>query len=369
MNRDSSNGLITIFIPSFADENNLNAQNLTTREIVARLSPDSFRVIMLSAGTLDARIAARKNTILLPQHNHGNTLWWLFRALSYAPDVYFFPREGPLDSAFFLLRKFLHPPTSVVTYVVSGGLDTYAMPAARARNIREADAVVANSAYISHVIRHQFGIESTTVYDGVDRRFFFPSPHLPIREASTVLYAGSFRKYKRVDLVVREAAKHSNVSFRFAGDGEELQNCCGLANELGCKNVSFLGELSQSELGHEMRRADVFFFPSTLEGHPQVLLQAAACGLPVVAMNNYKPEYVIHNLTGLLSQTNEELSANLSFLLENRDRRSAMGKAAIRHAVNFDWDQIAIQWANIFHRLVTQRHTVRTQDHKRFEYS
>ena len=61
-----------------------------------------------------------------------------------------------------------------------------------------------------------------------------------------------------------------------------------------CRNVSFLGHLPLPQLGEEMRRADVFLFPSILEGHPQVLGQAAACGLPAIAMNVYHPEYVLH---------------------------------------------------------------------------
>lgn len=361
--------MITLFTPSFADDDNVNAQNLTTKEIIARLPADSFRVIMLSAGTPDARVAARKNTILLPQHSHGNAALWALRLLSDVPHIYFFPREGPFDAVFFSLKRLLHLPTAVVTYVVSGGLDADNIPAARVRNIRDADSVVANSTHLSQLISRKFGIQSATVYDGVDRRFFFSHTNPARTKALTVLYAGSFRKYKRVDLAIREAARRSDVQFRFAGTGEELRNCCSLARELGCSNVFFLGELSQSELGDEMRRADVFFFPSSVEGHPQVLLQAAACGLPAVAMNHYRPEYVVHGVTGLLAETDDELSANLGTLLRSPQLRQAMSLAAARHASNFDWDQIAAQWARIFRAVVTQKQSVRTSNHERLEYS
>jgi hypothetical protein len=64
--------VITIFTPSFADEDNTNAQNLTVKEIVTRLPPELFRVIMISDGRPDPRITARKNTKLLPYDRHGN---------------------------------------------------------------------------------------------------------------------------------------------------------------------------------------------------------------------------------------------------------------------------------------------------------
>jgi glycosyltransferase involved in cell wall biosynthesis len=47
-----------------------------------------------------------------------------------------------------------------------------------------------------------------------------------------------------------------------------------------------------------MRKADVFLFPSVLEGHPQVLGQAAACGLPAVAMDLYRPDYIVSGKRG-----------------------------------------------------------------------
>ena len=63
-----------------------------------------------------------------------------------------------------------------------------------------------------------------------------------------------------------------------------------------------------------MRTADIFFFPSVLEGHPQVLLQAAGSGLPIVAMNTYRPDCVVNGTTGFLAKTEDELSDGLDQL-------------------------------------------------------
>src|SRR5580700_6783005 len=97
--------MITVFTPSFADEANTNAQNLTAKEIVSRLPPDRFRVVMLGDGPPDQRIRARENTKILRWTRHGNTPRWLTQVLLSIPDVYFFPREGPLDTAFLFLRR------------------------------------------------------------------------------------------------------------------------------------------------------------------------------------------------------------------------------------------------------------------------
>jgi glycosyltransferase involved in cell wall biosynthesis len=350
--------MLTVFTPSFADEADTNAQNLTVKEVAARLSPEQFRLVMLYENVPDPRIAHRPNTRLLRWHNRGNTLRILMDCLRKLPDVYFFPREGPLDSAFLTLRRCLGLRTAIVTYVVSGGLlNPGPLRPKLARNIREADAVLCNTKYLAELMSQHTGYEAGVRYDGVDRRFYFPprrsrggsSSHL------TVLYAGSLRPYKRAPLLIQQAARLPNVDFHIAGRGEEEQKCRDLAAQAGCQNVTFLGHLSSRELGEEMRRADIFFFPSILEGHPQVLLQAAASGLPAIAMNVYRPEYVIHGQTGFLAATDDELEARLDSLIENHELRHAMSETAVKHAQQFNWNDITRQWEESFVEAVNRR--------------
>src|ERR1700745_1048665 len=169
--------MITIFTPSFADEADTNAQNLTVKEIVARLSPEQFRVVMLHEDAPDPRIASRRNTKLLRWHRRGNTLRILLDCLRNPPDVYFFPREGPLDSAFLALRRRLALKTAVVTYVVSGGLYNPDPPRpALARNVREADIVFGNCQFLSKLVQERMGVDAGVRYDGIDSRFFFVAP-------------------------------------------------------------------------------------------------------------------------------------------------------------------------------------------------
>jgi glycosyltransferase involved in cell wall biosynthesis len=346
--------LITIFTPSFADEDDTNAQNLTVKEIVARLPSDLFRVVMIAEGKPDPRIAARKNTKLLPYYKHGNVAQLLIRSFAFQPDVYFFPRCGPLDRAMFALRKNLRLKTAVVTYIVSI-MNKAAGKSLVARSILEGDVVVANSAYVAETVRHRFGVRAGTIYDGIDRRFFFPSEEPASTHNArplTVFYAGSFRPWKRVEWVIEQAARWPNAQFRLAGCGETEERCRALCREYECGNVTFLGHLPSAQVGEEMRRAHVFLFPSILEGHPQVLGQAAACGLPAVALNLYRPEYVLHGETGFLAESDAELGEKLDLLLRDSTMRQSMASAAARHSRKFDWDEVTKQWADVFQEVV-----------------
>ena len=155
--------------------------------------------------------------------------------------------------------------------------------------------------------------------------------------------------------MIREAARLPGLQFRIAGKGETEKDCRDLAQQLGCGNVSFLGHLSSEKLGEEMRKADIFFFPSILEGNPQVLLQASACGLPCIAMDLYHSDYVVNGKTGFLVGEDADLSQCLNLLADDGALRRCFGIAAVRHVSQFDWDDIAQQWAAVFQEAVAKR--------------
>jgi glycosyltransferase involved in cell wall biosynthesis len=104
-----------------------------------------------------------------------------------------------------------------------------------------------------------------------------------------------------------------------------------------------------------MRGADIFLFPSVIEGHPQVLGQAAASGLPVVAMEIYRPDYVVNGTTGFLVENDDELAEKLDLLIRDSQLRISMSLAAIAHAQKFDWDIIAAKWQQAFEEAAAKR--------------
>lgn len=346
---------ITIFTPSFADESNTNAQNLTVKEIVARLPQDRFHVSMIVDGPPDSRIARRKNTRLLQWRRYGNAVRLAAHCLFPLADIYFYPRSGPLDRMFLDLRRTLRLRTKVVTHVVMMMNETTGV-GLMARSILEADAVFGNSTYVAETVYQRFGVKAGTIHNGVDRRCYFSAnernPTSP-RQALTVLYAGSFQARKRVEMIIRLAARRPDAHFLLAGRGETETACRALAQQLGCGNVVFLGHLTPAQLGEEMRKADVFLFPSVLEGHPQVLAQAAACGLPSIAMKVYQPDAIINSVTGFLVESEEEAGHKLDLLLDGPDLRCSMSLAAIEHSKQFDWEGTVAQWQRVFEAVVS----------------
>jgi glycosyltransferase involved in cell wall biosynthesis len=125
----------------------------------------------------------------------------------------------------------------------------------------------------------------------------------------------------------------------------------------GLGNVQLVGLLPAEALKKEYRDADIFLFPSTWEGSPKVILEAAACGLPVIARRNYEPESVVDGQTGFVVASDAELFSRLGDLLNSPERRRSFGTAGRKHSERFDWDLISRRWEEIFLRLVTPKGT------------
>ena len=172
---------------------------------------------------------------------------------------------------------------------------------------------------------------------GVDLKRFDPAhrdEHLLPGEIN-VLYAGRLSKEKGVDLLAdafleaRRRDPRLHLSLAGGGPEEDL-----LRARLG-EHATFLGWLSGDALARGYASADVFLFASSTETFGQVVLEAQASGLPVVAVDRGGPACLIeHGETGLLAPPDVSaladavVSVTTTPLLSERMSRGAL--AAVR---------------------------------------
>lgn len=128
------------------------------------------------------------------------------------------------------------------------------------------------------------------------------------------------------------------------------------SKELGIeKNIHFHGRMSQTELEEMFANAEIFTFPSLLEGFGMVIIEAMSHGVPVVAFNNSAMPYTIkHNHNGLLAENKNPRSfADQILLLHgNKELRKNLQKGmenTIQHISTRDDFERAIEKKIIHH--------------------
>jgi glycosyltransferase involved in cell wall biosynthesis len=124
----------------------------------------------------------------------------------------------------------------------------------------------------------------------------------------------------------------SNVLFLLVGDGPGRAELEAEAARLKvAARVQFAGTVEHSDVNWFYAACDFFAFPEKAEGNRpyQALLEAQACGRPVVTMHNELAQLTVEaGRTGLLAKDLNDLSAHLRALAEDRNRCDEMGRAA-----------------------------------------
>jgi glycosyltransferase involved in cell wall biosynthesis len=116
------------------------------------------------------------------------------------------------------------------------------------------------------------------------------------------LFVGRLVSWKHVDHMIRVLPRFGQLELAVVGTGEEQAALEVLARDLGVESrVRFLGRRDRAAVFELMRESALLVLPSSYEGMPHVVLEAFACGLPVVASDaGGTPELVRDRETGFL---------------------------------------------------------------------
>jgi glycosyltransferase involved in cell wall biosynthesis len=349
---------ICILVDSFADACLPNAQMGNAREIVARLDSDHFHVTMFALGEPDTRIVNRPNTRLMQLPPRRQTVKILSEFLWGSHSLLFYMKASPASRWYQGVRKKLRDRRITIGTVESQS-DLRNEPTITPRSVQlweqtvlRCDYLYSNSARVQSSLRREYGLSSEVIPTGVDTQFFSPDWERPSNSRVQVLFVGSLRPFKQPQFLLAAAARFPGADFQIAGDGLMAAELASRIARDNLRNVSLLGPLSAGDLKRVYRQADIFLFPSAWEGSPKVILEAAACGLPVIVRNSYAPETVLHGVTGYQAASDDEIFSRLEALIANGDLRRKLGHAGRSHSQKFDWDLITDRWEQTFAGIV-----------------
>jgi len=141
--------------------------------------------------------------------------------------------------------------------------------------------------------------------------------------------------------------RHKGSRLTMIGYGPQREKLEALAEELGLEDsIKFVDWMARQDLFDVMRASDVFLHPALREGGGAVVVEAMACGLPVVGLDNAGPGMHIRGGWGIKikpqspSQIISEMTEALEKLHNDRALRLRMGEAALQRARSFYvWDR------------------------------
>lgn len=273
-----------------------------------------------------------------------------------------FYREG---LAAFLAKMFFKKP-----YVVySHGHDVYQpwrfKGIASKLFLGRADAVIVLTQDLKEKIKEIYDRDVFVIPNGIDLRRFEGLSHRDSHKLAEsgeriILFVGRLHPVKGVAYLIEAMTtiikRNPKVRLWLVGDGEERQSLENLVNKLGLTQyVNFVGKVPNEEVPEYMASSDVLVMPSLSEPFGIVLLEAMACGLPIVATNvGGIPEIVQDGENGFLvePESSEEIADRVLKLLENDDLRRRISQNNIEEVKNYSWEAVVDKLEKVYQGIV-----------------
>lgn len=223
---------------------------------------------------------------------------------------------------------------------------------------QEAKYVVANSKGLRELASRTMKEKVIlTIPNGVDLTTYKPRGEKGATESVRLLYAGRVSMEKRLDLLIEALTelKHLNWKLQIVGEGPELKELKQqvIRNEL-TERVEFSGWKRQEELVKIYQQADVFVFPSTSEGMPNVVLEAMACGLPVITSKIPGCEELVEDgVNGFLikPRNKEQLKVALIKLITSPEQRGQFGEQSLMRVKTYSWEKVGQSYFELLQQI------------------
>lgn len=177
---------------------------------------------------------------------------------------------------------------------------------------------------------------------GIKSIFFKKYPRSFQKKSFQIIVVANLVKKKNLELVLEIAMDTHNFNFVLVGDGPEKNFLLKRIKDLNLSNLEFLGYKNHEELLQLYYESDIFLSTSRKEGTPTAMLEAMACGLPVVSTKAGGVESILGSYNFIV-QTNDKNSfiLKLNELIENKDYLDEVSKYNISVSKKFKWNYVA----------------------------
>lgn len=183
------------------------------------------------------------------------------------------------------------------------------------------------------------------------------------KDRKDILFVGSLYPVKGVQYLIMAMGKIleeiPNARLILVGDGGDRRRLESLSLKMGIqKSVQFVGKVPHQEVQKYMLQADVFVLPSLSEGFPNVILEAMACGLPIVASRiGGIPDILTTNVNGYLVEVKdtEALANKILLLLKDVALRKKMSDNNKHLVKKYSWDNVIFELERLYYDQLNEK--------------
>ena len=221
------------------------------------------------------------------------------------------------------------------------------------RTLRLADEIVVPSDYLVEVFA-RFKLRARPIFNLIETAHFHFRARRPLRPV--FLANRNFEPHYNVGCVLRAFAliqqRVPDARLLVAGDGSQRDELKQLAQALGLRNTEFLGRVAPEKIPELYDATDIYLNGSEIDNQPLSLLEAFACGLPVVTTNAGGIPYIVtHEQTGLLVACgdHEAMAAAALRLLQDDVLAAQLASAARVECGRYGWGAVRAAWLDLYH--------------------
>lgn len=233
----------------------------------------------------------------------------------------------------------------------------------------EASAIIASSNYELDFINDKYGIPKSRINKitpGVNKNIFYPNTKYVTSDKKKILCVGRIQEQKGQHLVLdfMQLLNKLNINFHIYFIGEPSgetgsQYLSKIKKEIQVNQLSdkstFLGSLSQEELSQELRDSDLLLHTSKYETFGLVAIEANACGVPVLTINNGSmKEIIINNINGFITDEyfNDQVSDFIQHLFSNDKELISIKKKSHEQSRDYSWEKTGERIVELYKKLI-----------------
>jgi L-malate glycosyltransferase len=217
------------------------------------------------------------------------------------------------------------------------------------------DKVVVPSEFLVKVFA-KYGIETSAIFNDIDLDRFEFRERAVLRPV--FLSNRNLQAHYGIDCILRAFAiiqqQIPDALLTVVGYGRQREALENLTRELNLRNVSFTGRIEHEDIYQHYSASDIFLNASRVDNQPLSIIEAFACGLPVITTDaGGIPYMVTDGETGFVVSVDdcEALAKRALDLLTRQNIATAMTQRARGECAKYTWDVVCAQWLRVYHDL------------------